>query len=246
MSLNLHPQWQYLFQPGHTYSNKAIPHNGATPWSKNIQTVTAFISPNISLYNKSSSCQLVQKSGVGLTTLQTVTSMRLCLGHVPSSHQYLCSVSYSPGQTASCHPAQKWMEALLDWAHPLCTPHVLNIYRDFCILVQLLPRLVCHPSEEMLDRCNRDNHTKREHTTTLTVSFLLGLRAAGLVTGTSSLVLQGKSYEELIDLDIERIKKKKINHPPSRMPTLPLRSSPTEPLLSRFYTFYTREDFVQP
>ena len=30
----------HLFQPGHTYSNKATPLNVATPWSKNIQTIT--------------------------------------------------------------------------------------------------------------------------------------------------------------------------------------------------------------
>jgi hypothetical protein len=28
------------FQPGHTYSNKATPPDGATPWSKDIQTIT--------------------------------------------------------------------------------------------------------------------------------------------------------------------------------------------------------------
>jgi hypothetical protein len=28
------------FQPGHTYSNKATPSDGTTPWSKDIQTIT--------------------------------------------------------------------------------------------------------------------------------------------------------------------------------------------------------------
>ena len=30
----------HLLQPGHTYSNRATPPNGATPWPKNIQTIT--------------------------------------------------------------------------------------------------------------------------------------------------------------------------------------------------------------
>jgi hypothetical protein len=30
----------HLLQPGHTYSNKGTPPNGATPWPKNIQTIT--------------------------------------------------------------------------------------------------------------------------------------------------------------------------------------------------------------
>jgi hypothetical protein len=35
------PTVTHLLQLGHTYSNKAIPPNGATPWSKNIQTITS-------------------------------------------------------------------------------------------------------------------------------------------------------------------------------------------------------------
>ena len=33
------------FQPGHTYSNKATPSDGATSWSKHIQTITLLIGP---------------------------------------------------------------------------------------------------------------------------------------------------------------------------------------------------------
>jgi hypothetical protein len=35
----LTPTVAHQLQPGHTYSNKATPPNGATPWSKNIQTI---------------------------------------------------------------------------------------------------------------------------------------------------------------------------------------------------------------
>ena len=34
------PIVKHPFQQGHTYSNKAIPPDGATPWSKDIQTIT--------------------------------------------------------------------------------------------------------------------------------------------------------------------------------------------------------------
>ena len=34
------PTVAHLLQPGHTYSNKATSPNGATPWSKDIQTIT--------------------------------------------------------------------------------------------------------------------------------------------------------------------------------------------------------------
>jgi hypothetical protein len=39
-SLKPTPTVTHLFQPGHTYSIKATPPDGATPWSKNIQTIT--------------------------------------------------------------------------------------------------------------------------------------------------------------------------------------------------------------
>jgi hypothetical protein len=34
------------FQPGHNYSNKATPSDGATPWSKDIQTITLVYTHN--------------------------------------------------------------------------------------------------------------------------------------------------------------------------------------------------------
>jgi hypothetical protein len=34
------PTVTHPFQPGHTYSNKATPPHGATPLSKDIQTIT--------------------------------------------------------------------------------------------------------------------------------------------------------------------------------------------------------------
>jgi hypothetical protein len=34
------PTVTHPFQPGHTYSNKATPPHGATPWSKDIETIT--------------------------------------------------------------------------------------------------------------------------------------------------------------------------------------------------------------
>ena len=37
------PTVTHPFQPGHTYSNKATPPDGATPWFKDIQTITVCI-----------------------------------------------------------------------------------------------------------------------------------------------------------------------------------------------------------
>jgi hypothetical protein len=38
------------FQPGHTYPNKATPSDGATPWSKYIQTITPYYPVSLDLW----------------------------------------------------------------------------------------------------------------------------------------------------------------------------------------------------
>jgi hypothetical protein len=49
-SLKPTPTVTHLLQPGHTYSNKTTPTNGATPWSKNIQTITVCMCGGVSVW----------------------------------------------------------------------------------------------------------------------------------------------------------------------------------------------------
>ena len=119
-------------------------------------------------------------------------------------------------------PPPKGPFAQLGSLIPSVHPCVLSISRDFCILVQLVPRLVYYLYGELLDRWDGYYCTKQEPITALTVSLLLGLGTAGVATGTSSLVLQGKSYQELravIDLDTERIEES-ITHFQESLPFL--------------------------
>jgi hypothetical protein len=53
-SINPTPTVTHLLKPIHTYSNKATLPNGATPWSKNIQTITV---PYLKKQNKPTQCQ---------------------------------------------------------------------------------------------------------------------------------------------------------------------------------------------
>lgn len=101
------------------------------------------------------------------------------------------------------------MVGLLHWTDPCIHLTVLNLSKDFCILVQLVPKLLYHSDEEMLDRWDGGYRAKRKPIAALTVSLLLGLSVAGAATGVTSLVLQGKNYQELrpaIDLDREKLK----------------------------------------
>ena len=51
----------HLLQPGHTYSNKATPPDGATPWSKNIQSITPTYSVQRAVWLVTSSQLLFKK-----------------------------------------------------------------------------------------------------------------------------------------------------------------------------------------
>ena len=151
--------------------------------------------------------------------------------------------SYSPAQISSCVilPKNGWW-GCSNGHIPCVHLSVLNISTDFNILVQLVPSLVYHLYEEMLDRWDWDYHTKQEPITTLTVSLLLGLVAARVVTGTTRQKLpRAQGCHRLRHREDRR-----INHPPSRVPNLPLWSSPTEPLWSRFTLFTAERAFHRP
>ena len=94
---------------------------------------------------------------------------------------------------------------------PCVHSQVLNSSKESSILVQLIPKLVYHSGEEILNRLGSANpRSKREPITTLTLAALLGLGLSGAGTGISSPVIQDKNYQTLraaIDLDIERIEK---------------------------------------
>lgn len=89
--------------------------------------------------------------------------------------------------------------------HPVLTSK-LNNSQDFCVLVQLVPRLLYHPYDELLF-CWDDSpiRTKRDLGITPSVLLGVGLGAAGVATGASALALQSQNYQSLratIDADI--------------------------------------------
>ena len=85
---------------------------------------------------------------------------------------------------------------------------VFNSSKDFCILVQLIPRLLYHDDSSFLDKFEHRVRWKREPVT-LTLAVLLGLGvAAGVGTGTTALIKTPQYYEELraaMDVDLRTI-----------------------------------------
>ena len=85
-----------------------------------------------------------------------------------------------------------------------------NQTKGFCVLVQLLPKIIYHSDEQVLQWFNAGTHKRdrREPISAVTIAALLGLGLAGAGTGITSLAAQNSHYDSLkaaIDLDIERI-----------------------------------------
>lgn len=85
--------------------------------------------------------------------------------------------------------------------------------KDYCVLVELYPRLRIYNPETFLTFWERggeiSNRQKREPITAITLAVLLGLGTAGAGTGIASLVTSQQYYNQLssaIDKDIAELR----------------------------------------
>ncbi|KAF0879880.1 ENV1 protein, partial [Crocuta crocuta] len=165
---------------------------------------------NYSVTNRVQEC-CWQQTGQILLTLQSVTAQDLCPGHVPATHQHLCDRTdqiSSPGYLIP--PKQGWW-ACTTGLTPCVHGTILHNTKTFCVLAQLVPRILYHTDEELFQAiidAKPSKWTKHEPFTTLTLSVLLGLGLAGAGTGISALAVQSSSYNRLraaIDVDIQNL-----------------------------------------
>ena len=81
-----------------------------------------------------------------------------CIGKVPLSHRHLCNVTYESPRTKLTYylspGPNKWW-ACSTGLTPCVSTSVFNDIRDYCILVQLVPRVIYHPSETSVDEFDR-------------------------------------------------------------------------------------------
>ncbi|XP_027241441.2 MLV-related proviral Env polyprotein-like [Cricetulus griseus] len=88
---------------------------------------------------------------------------------------------------------------------PCLHTSLFNSTRDFCILVQLVPRVIYHDDSSFIDEFDHRTRYKREPVT-LPLAVLLGLGvAAGVGTGVAALVQQPSYYNEpraAVDADL--------------------------------------------
>lgn len=95
-------------------------------------------------------------------------------------------------------PTFRWLVDLYFRGYNLYKLEILRNDHDFCILLQIAPRLLYHPYEDVLGYWDPESESlvrhKRELGITLAVILGLGLGAAGAATGTSAIALQYKAY----------------------------------------------------
>ena len=82
----------------------------------------------------------------------------------------------------------------------------MNLTQDFCVLTQVMPRILSHSKEALLDTLEHRHRQKREPVV-MTLALLLGLggTAVGIGTGTAALIQGNQQLAQLqlaIDTDL--------------------------------------------
>nr|AAM29193.1 env protein [Porcine endogenous retrovirus B] len=133
-------------------------------------------------------------------TLTEVSGKGTCIGKAPPSHQHLCysTVVYEQAsENQYLVPGYNRWWACNTGLTPCVSTSVFNQSKDFCVMVQIIPRVYYHPEEVVLDEYDyRYNRPKREPVS-LTLAVMLGLgTAVGVGTGTAALITGPQQLEK--------------------------------------------------
>lgn len=132
-------------------------------------------------------------------TLTQVSGMGTCLGPVPQSHQDLCNHTLpQPVKPTYLIPSPGLWWACNTGLTPCIHTGALNQTKDFCVLVQLMPRVLYHPAGYLEDMYGSHRTRYRREPVSITLAVLLGIGVtAGIGTGTTALVQGPQQYSEL-------------------------------------------------
>uniref|UniRef100_A0A8C9CTT0 MLV-related proviral Env polyprotein-like n=1 Tax=Peromyscus maniculatus bairdii TaxID=230844 RepID=A0A8C9CTT0_PERMB len=131
-------------------------------------------------------------------TLSEVSGQGLCLGTIPTSHQGLCNSTQALPSGAYYLAAPKgtfW--ACNTGLTPCVSTTVLNLTSDYCILIELWPKVTYHEPEYIYSHFEMKNTRFKREPVSLTLALLLGGItmggiAAGVGTGTAALMETGQ------------------------------------------------------
>ncbi|XP_027256337.1 MLV-related proviral Env polyprotein-like [Cricetulus griseus] len=134
-------------------------------------------------------------------TISEVSGKGLCIGRIPSSHQELCN------QVEPLSQDSRYLVAPYGtyWAcstglTPCVSTTVLNTTIDFCILIELWPKVTYHQPEYVYSVLEKSTRYKREPIS-FTVALLLGgITMGGIAAGigTGTVALQGINHFKLL------------------------------------------------
>ncbi|KFP48590.1 hypothetical protein N323_00078, partial [Cathartes aura] len=157
-------------------------------------------------------CNWEERNQTQGITLQEVTGQGLCIGTVPGHYQLLCNKTINYTQTLTSKwavPSEgtKWVCSDIGTT-PCLSLLLFKHSKAFCVQVLIVPRIMYHASEEVVQYFERNNdRQKREPVTAITIATILAIGGVG--TGIASLV-KGKEIQNLqvaVDEDLERIQK---------------------------------------
>lgn len=173
------------------------------------------ISANFTRDSSHEACSYTNKPWL---TLTEVSGEGTCVGKVPPTHEHLCRYVFpadaAPGTTSYLVPPPGYWWACNSGLTSCLADSVINNISDYCVMVQLVPRIYYHPSEELLLLYDHNPRIKREPIS-LTVAALLGLGvaaevgtgSAALITGPQQLQQGLTSLNSAISEDIEALEK---------------------------------------
>lgn len=114
-----------------------------------------------------SQCRWQQRQNIRLT-LSSVPGLGLCVGKISPSLEFLCNQTWPiPSGGGYFLPPTEGLWACSSGLTPRVDLQVLRDTQDFCVLVQVVPRLIYHLYEELLSHWNsglpRAERTPRHH-----------------------------------------------------------------------------------
>lgn len=145
-------------------------------------------------------------------TLSEVSGRGLCIGTIPSSHQVLCnSTKTIPAGSYYLTGPNATYWACSTGLTPCISSNDLNRTSDFCVLIELWPRITYHSSDSILTHYKETLRFRREPIS-LTLALMLGGLTvggitAGIGTGTTALVAtqQFKQLQIAMHTDIKAL-----------------------------------------
>ena len=139
------------------------------------------------------SCTAIPKHKL---TLSEVSGKGLCIGSIPRTHQTLCTKEqgvYSGSYYLAAPNGTYW--ACNTGLTPCVSAIVLNTTADYCVLIELWPKITYHGSEEIYNHFLKKSGKSRfkREPVSMTMALLLGGItmggiAAGVGTGTAALM----------------------------------------------------------